>query len=294
MQPWWAVVNPRAGRRGQVAARARRALESRGLEALISVPDRAEDVGRVVHDGIAAGHRRFLAVGGDGTVNLVVDALLRRPWGQPPVLGILPAGSGCDLLRTFALPQQMERAVAHLLGDQTYRADVGLLQGHWGERHFLNVAEAGIGAATVRASRRMPRPLGSSRYRIAFWVTLARFRPSDVELRAGRRSYRGPATNVVFANGQFFGGGLNIAPKANLVDGLLDIQVFTGPLREAPALLRRVRGGLHLDHPSVRRLSSEEFDLVTGRPWPVEADGELLGETPLRGRVLPEAIEIKI
>jgi diacylglycerol kinase (ATP) len=264
------------------------------VEADLVIPEGAAEVAAVVRTGIEGGRRRFIAVGGDRTVNLVVDALLRHAWHEPPVLGILPAGTGSDLLRTFAIPQQMERAARHLRGEQTYLADVGVLEGGWGLRHFLNVAQAGIGAATVKTAGRLPRRLGARRYLLGFWMTLPGFRRTEIELRAGGRAYRGPANNVVLANAQFFGGGMNIAPRANLVDGKLDIQVFTGPKREAVTLIPRIRRGLHLTHPSVRRLSAEEFTLRSDRPWPVEADGEPVGETPLSGRVLGGAIRLKI
>ncbi|MGH9167949.1 MAG: diacylglycerol/lipid kinase family protein, partial [Acidimicrobiia bacterium] len=189
---------------------------------------------------------------------------------------------------------QMERAAVHLRGEQTYLADVGVLEGAWGRRHFLNVAQAGIGAATVATAERLPRRLGARRYLLSFWMTLPGFRRTEIELQAGARAYRGAATNVVLANAQYFGGGMNIAPRANLVDGRLDIQIFTGPKREAVTLIPRIRRGLHLTHPSVRRLSAEEFTLRSDRPWPVEADGEPVGETPLSGRVLAGAIRLKI
>lgn len=288
------MVNPEAGRRREVAERARRALQGQQLETELVIPESAAQVAEVVRAGIEEGRRRFIAVGGDGTVNLVVDALLRHVWREPPMLGILPAGSGSDLLRTFAISQQMELAARHLRGEQTYLADVGVLEGDWGHRHFLNVAQAGIGAATVEAARRLPRWLGVRRYVLGFWMTLPGFRRTEIELRAGGRAYRGPATNVVLANAQFFGGGMNIAPRANLVDGRLDIQIFTGPKREAVTLIPRIRRGLHLTHRSVRRLSAGEFTLRSDRPWPVEADGEPLGETPLSGRVLGGAIRLKI
>ena len=286
-------MNPWVGRRREFAERARRALQGQ-VEADLIIPEDAAEVASVVRAGIEDGRRRFIAVGGDGTVNLVVDALLRHVWQEPPVLGILPAGTGSDLLRTFAIPQQMERAARHLRGEQSYLADVGVLEGDWGVRHFLNVAQAGIGAATVKTAGRLPRRLGARRYPLGFWLTLPGFRRTEIELRAGGRAYRGPANNVVLANAQFFGGGMNIAPRANLVDGKLDIQVFTGPKREAVTLIPRIRRGLHLTHPSVRRISAGEFTLRSDRPWPVEADGEPVGETPLSGKVLGGAIRLKI
>ncbi len=293
-QPWCVLVNPAAGRGADLEARAREALASRDIPGDVHATRDAEHLRVVVDAAVAAGGRRFVAVGGDGTVNLVADALLRHSWPVPPLLGILPGGSGCDFLRTFGMPQRLEEAAAHLAGDATYRVDVGVLRGEWGERHFVNAAEAGLGAAVVRRAARLPARLGRFRYQLAVWPTLVRFPPAEIELVAGRRRYSGPAVMVVMANGQFFGGGMNVAPRAMLVDGELDVQVFSGPKRQAVVLQPRITRGTHLTHKGVRRMSAAAFTLRTDPAWPVEADGEYLGEGPVTGEVLPGALDVKI
>ncbi|MFQ5948146.1 MAG: diacylglycerol/lipid kinase family protein, partial [Acidimicrobiia bacterium] len=291
---WWAVIDPGVAKTGPVQARAANALRERGIEAEIHAAASAAEAEGIVDNGIRAGHRRFLVVGGDGTVNLAVNSLLGHRWERPPMLGILPAGPGCDFIRTFGISQRLEEAADRLLGDKEYRVDVGVLEGSWGHRHFVNVADAGITAATARLAERLPGTVGRARRRIAFWLILPGFRPAELQLRVGHRQYQGRATAVVVANAQFFADGMNVAPKATLVDGVLDIQVFTGAKPQALTLLPKVRHGLHLRHPAVNRFRGDEFSLESDRPWPVEADGSYLGDTPFRGRVLPAALNVKI
>ncbi len=291
---WCAVVNPTAGRGRDLGARTGAALAARDIEADLNVTRDGAHLRDVVAAAAEAGTGRFLAVGGDGTLNMVVDELMRRSWREPPLLGVLPGGSGCDFLRTFGISQVLEEAADHLVGDATYRVDVGVLRGAWGERHFVNAAEAGLGAAVVQRAARLPARLGAARYRLAVWPALVRFPPAEISLEAGARSYSGPAVMVVMANGQFFGGGMNVAPKAMLVDGELDIQVFSGPKRQAVVLQPRVTRGTHLSHPGVRRLSAARFTLRTEPEWPVEADGEYLGAGAVSGEVLPAALDVKI
>ncbi len=293
-EAWFVVVNPAAGRGDDLAERARAALASHRIPAELRSTGDAAHLREIVDAAVAGGARRFVAVGGDGTVNLVVDALLRHPWPEPPVLGVLPGGSGCDFLRTFGIPQHLEAAAAHLGGDQTYRVDVCVLRGEWGERHLVNAAGAGLGAAVVRLAGRLPARLGGFRYRLAVWPALARVPPAEIELVAGKRRYEGRAVMVVMANGQFFGGGMNVAPRAMLGDGELDIQVFTGPKRQAVVLQPRVTRGTHLTHRSVRRFSAGRFSLRTDPAWPVEVDGEYLGTGAVTGEVLPGVLEVKI
>jgi len=291
---WWIVVNPGAGHGRDIAARARAALDVYGIEATLHVSESAEHVSHLIGEGVAAGATRFGGVGGDGTVNLVVDALMRLEWPEPPCLGILPAGSGCDFIRTFGIPQEMERAAGHFAGDDTYRVDVAHLEGPWGDRYFLNVAESGLGAAVIALADRLPARLGAVRYKLAIWPTLLPFPRAEILLEAAGRTYQGPAVLVVFANAQYFGGGMNVAPRASLVDGRLDIQIFEGPKRVAVVLQPRLTRGTHLSHKAVRRFEAPTFTLQTDPEWPVEADGEHLGSGPLTGRVLPGAIDVKV
>lgn len=291
---WWVIVNPWAGRKGRAEARARAALEARGIDYELRVSASAEDVAAHVAAGRREGATRFASVGGDGTAHLVLNGMLAEPWDDPPTLAVLPAGSGSDFIRTFALPKRLEQAADHLLTDDLYRCDVGLLEGGFGSVHFLNVADIGVAASAVRVTNRLPRFLGSVRYGIGFWLTLAGFPSKEVRLEAGTRTYEGPAINIVAANGQFFGGGMNIAPRAAVMDGLFDIQVFKGPRRHAFAVMPRVVRGTHLHHSGVRRFEAESFTLSCPAQWPVEADGEVLGKGSITGRIVPGAIDFKI
>lgn len=290
---WFVVVNPRAGRGTDLVSRTRAALAQHALLADVRASSSPEEVSILVDEAVDAGRRHFVAVGGDGTVNLVVDALLRHRWSEPPTLGILPAGTGCDFVRVFGISQDLETAAAHLTGDSTYLCDAGALEGDWGVRYFLNVAQAGIGAASVPAAERMPR-LGRRRYEAAFWLTLPKFKRTEVRLEVGNRSFHGKAIAIIFANGQFFGGGMNIAPKAMLSSGEADIQVISAPKRSAPLLMAKAKKGLHLSHQEVHRFVGGEWSLATVDEWPIEVDGEFLGTTPLSGRILPGALTLKI
>jgi YegS/Rv2252/BmrU family lipid kinase len=291
---WCVVVNPWSGRTNEVESRARRALLAAAVEHRIHVSRTAGDVAEVVAAERRRGATNFAAVGGDGTAHLVLNAILAEPWPAPPTLAILPAGSGSDFIRTFGLPRTVEAMAPRLATPDRYRCDVGVIEGGFGRRYFLNVADAGVAAASVRMSNRLPRFVGGARYAAGFWLTLARFPAAGIRIEAAGRTYEGPAINVVVANGQFFGGGMNVAPRATLVDGLLDVQVFVGPRRHAFSVMPRVVRGLHLSHRGVRRFSAPEFTLECPAGWPIEADGELLGRGPVRGEVLRGGIEFKI
>jgi YegS/Rv2252/BmrU family lipid kinase len=290
---WLVVVNPGAGKRNDVEERTHRGLAAHGVEAEVRVSTDGAHIATLIAEGKEEGFDRFVAVGGDGTANAVVDSLLRLEWPEPPTFAILPAGTGSDFVRTFGRSQVLEDSLQYLVGDETYAIDVGHIQGPWGDRYFINVAEAGLGAVVVRIADRLPARWGAFRYKAAIWPALARFPQGEVSITVGERQYTGPATLVVMANAQFFGGGMNVAPKAMLVDGALDVQVLTGSKRQALVLQPMVTRGTHLRHPSVRRMSGSRVLVASAAPWPVEADGEYLGEGNVEASVLPRALRFK-
>ena len=293
MRRWLVVVNSAAGARATPPHQIRDVLASEGIDADIAFPATADESTRTIQEGVRQGRSHFIVAGGDGTLNLATNALLDAG-ADKPVLGVLPTVTGCDLLRTFGLPQEMSQAVRHLATEETYDIDVVTLEGAWGRRYYLNVAEVGVGAAAVDTASRMARRVGSARYPLAFAARLARFPRANVTITTERRTYESPALAVFMANGQFFGGGWNLAPRATLVDGVVDIQVIDAKKSQAPALLPKVIKGTHLPDPAVRRFTAAEFRIETDIEWPLEADGDMVGNTPVEGRVVPAAIRLKI
>lgn len=294
MSGWWVVVNPAAGRGRDLTARTEAALRQHGLAFEVRVPATASAVDAVIAEGVAAGFTNFAAVGGDGTAHVVVNALMGHSWEDPPTLGMLPAGSGGDFIRTFALPRTIEDAAAHLAGEQRYPTDVGVIEGSFGSSYFLNAVNVGVGARSAAVAAGLPRILGSTRYAVGFWIALAGFRPAPVRVVVDGRAMEGELITIVVANGQFFGGGMNVAPRATVQDGVFDVQLFAGPRRLAPSVMPRVMRGTHLTHRAVRRTKGATIEIACPAAWPVEADGELLGAGPVAVSVLPEALQFKI
>lgn len=291
---WWVIANPYSGKKGEVANRATAALRAKSVSFDLFESQSPEHVADLVAEGVAKGATHFAGVGGDGTAHLIVNALMAHRRAATPTLAILPAGSGSDFVRTFALPRRIEDAAAHLTTDTVYPCDVGRLSGGFGERYFLNVADIGVAAASVKVTDRLPRFMGAARYAAGFWLTLAGFPTKPVRLSAGKRSYEGTAINVVIANGQYFGGGMNVAPNATVMDGMFDIQVFAGPRRLAFSVMPKVIRGTHVHHKAVKRFVAPSFTLECDSEWPIEADGELLGTGSIAGEIVPAALNFKI
>jgi YegS/Rv2252/BmrU family lipid kinase len=251
---------------------------------------------------LEGGSRFLVAVGGDGTINEVVNGMIHGDQALVPdsVLGVVAAGSGSDFIRTLGLPAEAERAARLLAGTQVRELDVGKVtygdgEGRRAVRYFVNIAEAGLGGSTARRAASLPSALGTARYFLAFWLTLPSFQVGSVRLEVdGHAAYEGRAVNVVVANCRFFGGGMQVSPRSDPSDGAVEAAVFTGPKTDSFTILPKVYAGRHLPHPNIVELKGHRVEVETQPPLQIEADGEVLGTTPATVEVLTRALKVKV
>jgi diacylglycerol kinase family enzyme len=211
-----------------------------------------------------------------------------------PILGVVPLGSGCDYVKTFAIPQDIPAAVAVLAsGKPALSVDAGEITFGAGERRFFaNIAEVGIGPEVVERASRLPRFLGPAMYFVAFCVTLPRFKQRAATVSVDGRTHEVPLTNLVVALGQVFGGGMRVAPKADATDGLFDVQIQTGTKVDYVSGIPKVYKGTHVPHARILEDRAAEVIVRSALPALVEADGEVLGATPAMFRVLRGALRL--
>jgi YegS/Rv2252/BmrU family lipid kinase len=260
-------------------------------------PGHATELARAALQG---GTQVVVAMGGDGTINEIVNGMLvdDRPVHENATLGVIAAGTGSDFIKTFGIPGTASHAVAHLDGPERFKIDIGKItlrsEGRDTVRYFANIAEVGIGAAVVARAQRLPRWLGPTVYFFAFWMTLRKHRMADVVIDLVDRKYEGKMNNLVVANGQFFGGGMKIAPKAAPTDGVLDIQIEHARKREAIAVMPKVYKGEHVPHPDIFEAKRVRLSITSQQELLIEADGEVLGTTPASFDLLKESIYLKV
>ncbi|MDP9224895.1 MAG: diacylglycerol kinase family lipid kinase, partial [Actinomycetota bacterium] len=278
----------------------RRHLDARELEYEIAYTEYPGHASELARRAPERGINFLVAVGGDGTVHEVVNGLIENDHAvsTDAVLGIIGSGTGADFIRTFGIPSLPGHAVAHLDGPGAFPIDIGKVtfaqDGGTATRYFANIAEVGFGASVVERSGRLPRWLGPTRYVVAFWLTIRKRKMAQVVVDLVDRSYEGPMNNLVVANGQFFGGGMRIAPKAAPTDGVLDIQIEHAGKRESIATLPQVFRGEHVPHRDIFEAKRVRASIQSDDPLRIEADGELLGYTPASFEVLRDAIRLKV
>jgi diacylglycerol kinase (ATP) len=303
--PLAVIANPHAGG-GRVAgeiAGLERGLVERDLDYRLVTTSGPGDAARQAAAALEEGFRFLVAVGGDGTVGEVVTGMFRdgRTIVEEPVLGVVAANSGCDLVRSFGLPSDTQTACDHLMGTETYPFDVMKItcRGPDGERttrYGHNLAEIGLGGAVARRRERMPAWMGNVRQFLAFWTAYAGTRTPRVEVEADRRGYEGRAFNVVVANGQFTSGGMRLSPRSFPGDGVIDTLVFHGARSNAYTMLPRLfRHGDHVPDPDITELRAKvRVSVQADRELPIVADGEVIGTTPAVFQVVPQQILVKL
>jgi diacylglycerol kinase (ATP) len=297
------ICNARSGSGGvgKALPEVRSHLEQRGLDYEVRYTQGRGHATELAREAIGQGFSFLVAVGGDGTIHELVNGMIEDDKAINPeaVLGVVAAGTGSDFIKTFGLPATMPaHAVAHLDGSEAFPIDIGKISyiqdGAPAQRYFANIAEVGLGAAAAARAQRLPRWLGPMVYFVAFWLAVRKHRPANVTVDLVDRSYEGKMNNLIVANGQFFGGGMKVAPKAVPTDGLLDVQVEHARKKEAIALMPKVYKGQHVPHPDILEAKRARVSIDSDRPLPIEADGELLGYTPATFEVLRDALRLKV
>ncbi len=236
-----------------------------------------------------------VAVGGDGTAHEVVNGLLRRPGAAPPRFGALLAGTGADFVRSVASPSRPEQIPAWLQSGRFRPLDAGRVGTSTGRRYFINAADAGIGAEVVRRAAGGPALLGGTlNFLQAAVASLLVHQNARVRLRLDQ----GPVQDlrirtVAICNGAYLGGGMRMAPRARPDDGLFEV-VMIGDLGRFEGILSLplLYQGRHDRLAQVRFASARRVEVDTDHPIGVEADGELIGETPAVFEVMPGALQV--
>lgn len=263
----------------------------------------------ITQRALQAGYDRIIAVGGDGTVSEVANGfqLDRAPINREAVLGFLMAGTGSDLRRTFGIESNIDSQIARLASAQAREIDLGCVtflneQGQPEDRLFINISSFGLSGSIAR---RVNQATHSKRFggRFSFmWnsaVATIRHRNRPVHLKIDDAFDEVmEVTTVAVANGQFFGGGMWIAPGADPADGLFDVVIMRDVGRlETMRDLPKVYAGRHLQNPKVRvvlgrKVTALPIEKDGGNPVLIEVDGESPGRLPVTFEILPRAIRV--
>jgi YegS/Rv2252/BmrU family lipid kinase len=292
------LVNPAAGggKAARLAPQAERALRSHGLE-VRRVDTRDLQHARELAVSAARAGERVVVLSGDGAIGVVAEALRDVPGA---VLGVLPGGRGNDLARALGVSQEIDQACATIAAGHVRPMDVGEVLGEDGEpaRSFVGIASAGFDSDANRIANEAPSWLGNLVYAYGALRALLAWRPARIEIELDppgeRHSFL--AYTVGACNSRSYGGGMRAAPEALLDDGLLEVIVLENVSKLAflTKILPRVFSGEHVREPCVHMFRAREVSIEADRPFTMYADGDPIGELPLRVRAVPGAIDVLV
>lgn len=297
------IVNPASGF-GKTLRRWKQVeqkLRKKKLAFDVMLTHKAGDGTLMTRSALNQGYQTVVAVGGDGTLNEVVNGFFHhnQPIEPKAVLGVLPSGSGCDFAKTLNISSRIDPLIAAIEKRRMRPIDVGHvrcknLDGAPSERYFLNIASFGMSSQVIDDVNRVRHPFGAS---VGFlWSGIKAFLFSHgknfhLSLDGQKRTVH--ALNVFVANGRCNAGGMYWASDAKIDDGLLDVVVLTDVSKYAlPVLMFRIYGKQSLKAGGIQTYKVAEFSAHTPGEVLIETDGELIGKLPATFKVLPKAIQI--
>ena len=243
-----------------------------------------------------------VAVGGDGTLNEVVNGFFRNgaPLPTTTKLAFVPLGTGGDFRRTLQIPDDPRQAVDVLRTGMVRRLDAGCVtyqtdDGGTGVRHFINIADAGLGGDVVHMVGNGTMRFGAATYTVAGLRALMGFKNKPMSVNIDGVTHELPkAQQVVVANCQFFGGGMQMAPSASPTDGVFDVILVKNAGKiETIRGMNDIRSGKHLDqsNPKIELLYGKRISVTSPAKVRLDIDGEAVGFLPALFEVQPGAIE---
>jgi YegS/Rv2252/BmrU family lipid kinase len=286
------IVNPSAGggKAARIAPEVERRLGELGLQ-VRRVDTRDLDHARLLADEGARAGETVVALSGDGMIGVIADTLRRFPGA---VLGVLPGGRGNDLARVLGIPEDPVAACAVIAHGVARAMDVGEV----GERAFVGIASVGFDSEANRIANEAPAWLGGLVYAYGALRALAAWRPArfQIELDPPGKRLSFTAYTVGAANSKTYGGGMRAAPDAMLDDGLLEVLVLEriSKLKFLTKIFPMVFKGTHVQLPSVHVFRAAEVEISADRPFAMYADGDPIGDLPVRVRAVRGAVSVLV
>jgi YegS/Rv2252/BmrU family lipid kinase len=270
----------------------------RGLDGDALISERPGQLTALAADSVAGGATRLVVVGGDGSVNEVVNGIADAHGVE---LSVIPRGTGWDFVRTFDIPRDLDAAVDVALSGSVREIDLGAVTYRtWGGEDarsvFANVASAGISGAIAQRANASSKALGG---KVSYyWATLAVFvgwQTGDMRVTVDGESRSGKMIDAVVCNGRYLGGGMMMCPEAEPDDGVFDVLLIGDVTkRDLLLVLPKTYKGNHLPHPRLELLRGKVVTVESAEPLPIELDGEQPGTTPARFEVLPRALRLRV
>lgn len=237
----------------------------------------------------------IVGIGGDGTINEIINGLLQSEISALPVLAIIPCGTGNDLYQSsFFQTFQYDLFIDAITNPQYILSDVGKMVTEHETRYFMNVADIGFGGSVVLSLSEFRQKYGPRfSYGLAILKTFIGFKRPQVSLTAGSFSYTGELLLAAACNGSIFGNGLHIHPGASISDGKLNMTILAKvSLLDYLLNVLKVKRGKRIKHPEAHYFESNALTLTATEELHAETDGEYIHGKSFEISIIPQRLKV--
>lgn len=306
MEKMFVIVNPVSanGTTAREWPQFERILLYSGYEFETAFTERPGHAAELARQALKAGFRTIMSVGGDGTMNEVVNGFFEggKPISEDARLVIFSRGTGCDFIKTLGIKKGIEDLLKILDRNETKKVDVGCVNffdstGSVVTRYFMNIADIGMGAETAnRVNKNSKRLKGFLSFLLGAVSTIILYKNKEFRVLIDDETELCARMNsVIIANGIYFGGGMKVAPEASIDDGAFDIIIvgdFSKPemIKNFPLIYK----GKHLSLSKVRLYKGRKVRVESGGKGLIEVDGEIPGSDDAEFIIMPKAINILV
>jgi YegS/Rv2252/BmrU family lipid kinase len=301
MKEWLIIVNPNAGNgKGKedwdtISI----LLKEKGIPFSYKLTERKGHATELATLAIEEGYRKIISVGGDGTLNEIVNGVFSNnicPTTDVS-LAIIPVGTGNDWGRMFGIPSDYKKSIDIISENKQLVHDVGVITYHIGQekktRYFINIAGLGFESVVVKKTN-IQKDKGRGGKLIYFYnllTSLMSYKNTKAEITVDGKKVNADVFSINVGNGRYCGGGMRQTPNAIPDDGLLDLTIINGMGKlEIIRNLKILYDGSILNHPKINGYRCKNIKVTSGSIIYTEADGESLGHTPVEFSIIPSGI----
>jgi len=254
-------------------------------------------------EAISNGYDRIIAVGGDGTLHEVIQGLFNNGELINPdiTVGTLPLGSGTDFARTLKTSNDIDEAIVRLRGNKAKMIDLALVtykdhKGGEGTRYLINMADVGLGGEVAERANNSSKVFGGfATYLYSSFISFVNYKPKMMKITVDGKAFEQKVTSVFIANGEYCGGGMHIAPPAEIDDGFLNIVILKEFSKwDLVSLTPKIYSGKILTMPGVKQLTAKHIIIESDEDVMINIDGEQPGLAPVTFKILPKAVRFKV
>lgn len=286
------IINPKAGKGKamEIIPEIKKIFKEIEEEFIIEITERPGHATELVKNYVKKGNYRVYAVGGDGTLNEVLNGI----GNSESCLGVIPNGSGNDFIRSICKKTVFKDILKSTILGKAKQIDVVKIN----DRYFINISSIGIDAEVVcnaRKLKNLPFISGRLAYILSVFITIFKYKWRHIQLKIDDKEIESTITLLALANGKYYGGGMKVAPYADLEDGILDLCIINKLSRiRMLTLFPKLIKGKHEDIKEVSFYKGRKITLIAKEEIAVNIDGEIIKSQQIQCNIIPKGIKVII